>query len=182
MTYRERYNKIVLDGYRIRAMLLGVPINTEVRYRPDQKRNEAGRFAQENGGGNPKNEGLTNGNGSDTIKKEFELAIESGKISTKLDKKKQGAHIKGNPAYEDRIARGEHPSYVTISKMEIQTVINKTSGTGVFFKRPDGQITEKVQWHTQIGVCVEKHSGKEFSTNNAVIHYSKSGAHIVPSK
>lgn len=119
---------------------------------------------------------------SDIISNELlNKAIQEGTISTKLDKRKQGAHIKGNSEYLSRISNGEHPSYITISKMETQQIINEYSGKGKV--RIDGKrFKETVTADRMIGVYVEKYTGKEIPTNRGTIHYSKSGAHIVPSK
>lgn len=66
-----------------------------------------------NGGSSKaRNSDLTTTDEGDIINnKLLEQAKRDGTISTKLDKVKQGAHIKGNPEYEKRVANGEHPSY-----------------------------------------------------------------------
>lgn len=64
----------------------------------------------------------------DIIRKEFDEAGKYGKISTKVNKK-QEAHKYGSNAYNERISKGEHPSYTKLSKMEIQQVINRNIET-----------------------------------------------------
>ncbi len=65
--------------------------------------------------------------------------------------------------------------------METQQIINEYSGKGKV--RIDGKrFKETVTADRMIGVYVEKYTGKEIPTNRGTIHYSKSGAHIVPSK
>lgn len=139
---------------------------------------ENGRFTS---GGNS---GLTNPSGNDKIKLNdneiLKKAIADGTVSTKLDKKKQGAHVKGNPMYEERIRNGEHPSYITVGKMEIQKIINQYSGTGKA-RIKNGQFKETILAKDKFGVYVHKHTGEEFPTSRGTIHYSKSGAHLVPS-
>lgn len=136
-----------------------------------------------NGGSSKvRNSDLTTIDEGDIINnKLLEQAKRDGTISTKLDKVKQGAHIKGNPEYEKRVANGEHPSYITVSKMESQQIINKYSGSGKVHIN-ENQFKEIVSTDKNFGVYVEKYTGKEFKTNRGTIHYSKYGAHIVPAK
>lgn len=140
---------------------------------------ESGRFTS------GENSGLTNPSGNDKIKSNdneiLQRAIADGTVSTKLDKKKQGAHVKGNPEYEKRVQNGEHPSYITVGKMEIQKIINQYSGTGEV-RITNGQIKETISVDSNFGVCVHKHTGEEFPTSRGTIHYSKSGSHLVPAK
>ncbi len=52
-------------------------------------------------------------------------AIESGKVSTKLNKDRQAKHKKGSDDYKKALAKGETPSYTELSHMEVQHIINK---------------------------------------------------------
>lgn len=151
---------------------------TEVRFNENHDP-ESGRFTS------GENSGLTNPSGNDKIKLDnneiLKNAIADGTVSTKLDKKKQGAHVKGNPMYEERVRNGEHPSYITVGKMEIQKIINQYSGTGEA-RIVNGQYKEVVSTDSILGVYVHQYSGEEFPTTRGTIHYSKSGAHLVPAK
>lgn len=120
------------------------------------------------------------GGTADDAKSELRAKIENGELSTKLDKDKQGEHIIGNPGYKRRIANGEFPSYITVSKMEIQKIINAKSLTGQVKKGKDGQYWEVITADDHFGVACSLVTHESVRTNRGVIHYSKSGAHLVP--
>lgn len=111
---------------------------------------------------------------------ELRAKIESGEFPTKLDKEKQGRHVIGNPAYEKRIANGEFPSYITVSKMKIQEIINSKSLTGKVHKLKDGQYQELITADEDFGVFCSLVTHEKIKTNRGVIHYSKDGTHLVP--
>lgn len=115
-----------------------------------------------------------------SLKSELKAKIESGEISTKLDKKKQGRHVVGNPDYEKRIANGETPSCITVSKMKIQEIINSKSLTGEIQSPSKGQYQELITADEDFGIFVSLVTHKQYTTNRGVIHYSKSGTHLVP--
>lgn len=118
--------------------------------------------------------------GFKTEKEELKSKIESGEYPTRLDKDKQGAHVIGNPAFEKRIENGEFPSYITVSKMEIQRIINDYSLTGSVIKKNDGQIIEIITADKPFGVACSIVTNEKKKTNKGVIHYSKDGTHLVP--
>lgn len=120
------------------------------------------------------------GGTADDVKSELRAKIENGELSTKLDKDKQGEHIIGNPGYKRRIANGEFPSYITVSKMEIQKIINAKSLTGQVKKENDGRYREVITADDYFGVACSLVTHESARTNRGVIHYSKSGAHLVP--
>ena len=120
------------------------------------------------------------GGTAEDAKSELRAKIENGELSTKLDKDKQGEHIIGNPGYKRRIANGEFPSYITVSKMEIQKIINAKSLTGQVKKGKDGQYWEVITADDHFGVACSLITHESVRTNRGVIHYSKSGAHLVP--
>lgn len=134
------------------------------------------------GGGTSKN-GLTKTESSDIIdfennqKKLFE-ALSAGKASTKINKQ-QGKHIKGNPLYEDLIAKGKHPGYLTVKKMEAQTIINNYFDKGKTYLNGSG-FKVVFQSSKNWGIYVDQYSGKEFPTSRGTIHIGKDGAHLVP--
>ena len=114
------------------------------------------------------------------VKSELKSKIDSGEFPTKLDKDKQGRHVKGNPEYEKRVANGEFPSYITVSKMEIQKIINSKMLTGKVKKMGDGQYIEVITADEYFGVSCSLVTHEEIKTNRGVIHYSKYGPHLVP--
>ena len=57
-------------------------------------------------------------------------AIKSGKISTKVDSKKQSKHRKGTAAYNKAVSAGRYVSYLEISDSEIQKIVKEKAGTG----------------------------------------------------
>lgn len=107
-------------------------------------------------------------------------AIEDGKVITKLNKDKQSDHRQGSAAYQKRIKAGQNPSYVTLSNMELQKLVNTYSGKGKVYIDKAGKITEIFEHTSPIGFCVDKFTGEAVATNNGKIHYSKDGTHIVP--
>ena len=61
---------------------------------------------------------------------------------------------------------------------EASALIKKYSGKGT----PAGIGKERVDFGKVIGYYVDKESGKKYPTTMGIIHSSKSGKHIVPSK
>lgn len=109
-------------------------------------------------------------------------AIESGQVSTKLNKDRQAKHKKGSQAYKEALAKGEFPSYTELSHMEVQKIVNENMWKGKTFIEPDGQFKTIIELSEDYGVFVDKSTGKEIPTNRGTIHYSKDGTHIVPAK
>lgn len=107
-------------------------------------------------------------------------AIEDGKVITKLNKDKQSDHRQGSAAYQKRIKAGQNPSYVTLSNMELQKLVNTYSGTGTVYKNEAGRFQEVFTHTSPIGFCVDLKTGAATETCSGKIHYSKDGTHIVP--
>lgn len=61
---------------------------------------------------------------------------------------------------------------------QAEEMIKQFSGTG----RPVGANKEIVDFGRVIGYYVDDSTGKRYPTTMGTIHYSKDGAHIVPSK
>ncbi len=61
---------------------------------------------------------------------------------------------------------------------QAETLIKQYSGTG----QPLGPNKERVDFGKPIGRYVDSTTGKSYPTIMGIIHYSKSGAHIVPAK
>ena len=95
-----------------------------------------------------------------------------------LEMGKQGKHLKGHNNYI--VGR----SYLTISSEEAQELIDKYAGTGEIKRNSKGiwQNKEVITVNKDIGVNVDIATNKETATNRFVIHYSKKGVHIVPTK
>ena len=64
------------------------------------------------------------------------------------------------------------------TQKQAETLIKQHSGTG----QPLGPNKERVDFGKVIGNYVDDSSGKSYPTTMGIIHYSKSGAHIVPAK
>lgn len=92
-----------------------------------------------------------------------------------IDPGKQGKHILGHNNYT------QGRSYLTISEDEAQELVNQYAGTGQLLRDRKGQWkqTEMLDFGKPIGAAIDR-SGKELPTSKAVIHYSKTGTHIVP--
>jgi hypothetical protein len=92
-----------------------------------------------------------------------------------IDPGKQGKHILGNNNY----IPGR--SYLTVPKEEAQKLVNRYAGTGELLRDRKGQWrqTELVEAGRPIGVAVSS-NGTEMPTSKGIIHYSKTGTHIVP--
>lgn len=106
-------------------------------------------------------------------------AIESGKVSTKLNKDRQAKHKKGSDDYKKALAKGEFPSYTELSHMEVQKIINEHSGKGRIIIEGD-QIKEVVYVGYSFGYYGDRSNQKAIPTQKATIHYSKDGTHLVP--
>lgn len=105
-------------------------------------------------------------------------ALKTGKISAKMNAKKQRRHIKGSPEYNKRIAEGRPVSVLTVSEKKAAELIKKHSGKGHVYVKGD-QIKETFTDTDEVGVYAGL-DGKEAATTRGTIHYAKDGAHIVP--
>ena len=129
------------------------------------------------GSGKPPNYG---GKKLPTVSPEvFHEALASGKISKKLDAKKQNKHIKGTPEYQKCINEGRRVSTITLSLDEMEKLVDDNLDNGVFYS--DGKQFKLTIKHTSsIGTCVSS-KGKEEDTTRLTAHFSKTGMHLVPS-
>ena len=92
---------------------------------------------------------------------------------TNIHEGQQGKHIPGHNNYQPE------KSYLTISMKEAEKLIREKSGTGVFVSTNSNR--ERIDFGQVIGVFVDEKTGKATPTTKGLIHYSKKGAHIVPS-
>ena len=93
----------------------------------------------------------------------FTKAIHSGK---------QGKHIPSHNNYQ----KGKSIFYGSAKKA--QSLVNKFAGTGQWV----GTHKERVNFGEVIGAYVDPKTGKSYKTTIGIIHYSQTGAHIVPAK
>lgn len=142
----------------------------------DHPRDENGRFTD--GGGASSTAG--NSDDGNANKSALQEALDSGRINTKLNKGAQSKHQFNSPAYNRACESGNPPSYCTIKKMEIQSLINNYHGTGNI--RYDGnQFKETIVFDKVIGKFYDRKTGEYSDTRCGTIHYSKNGTHLVPS-
>ena len=106
--------------------------------------------------------------------------IRSGKISTRLDRKKQAKHIKGSDRYNKAIREGLHPSTLSIDQRQQQALINTYTKTGTPFLRKNGSVRVRFHHSSTIGTYVSSDGSIAKPTQRGQIHFSSSGAHIVP--
>lgn len=149
------------------------------KYSDSQPRDDHGRWTDGGGGDSSSSGGGSGKSENEKNQEEFEKAVASGKIRTKLDKESQLAHKKGSQAYNRRIANGELPSYTELSNMQIQTIINNHYNDGEVLIQ-GGQFKRIITEKENFGYFGDRKTGKYIPTNRATIHYSKSGAHLVP--
>lgn len=99
-----------------------------------------------------------------------------GNTNKIIDMGKQDKHIRESNNYIDT------KSYLTISKEEVQDLINKHAGNGTINFDKNGKWDKKeiIEVNKKIGVVKTKTG--ETETNSFKIHYSKTGVHIVPYK
>ena len=114
------------------------------------------------------------------VRKELEARIANGKISTKLDAKKQSDHIVGSDRYNKRIAKGDHPSILEIPEGERQAFIDQYVENGELTLRRDGSIRVQFKHSSDVGTWVSEDGSETAKTNRGSIHLSKTGTHIVP--
>lgn len=112
---------------------------------------------------------LDKSSGSDTIVQD---AIDSGKVSTKINREKQMRHTKD----------GHEPgrSYLDGDLDYAQELVDKYSGTGEALC-VDGEWNnrERIVADSNVGVYVNE-DGVETESNKAIIIYSKTGTHVYP--
>ncbi len=85
---------------------------------------------------------------------------------------KQGKHIPGHNNFQPG------KSELTISVSEANSLVNTYSGKGIIL----GDNKEKVDFGRIIGNYVDPFTGIKRPTTMGIIHYSKTGTHIVPSR
>ena len=111
--------------------------------------------------------------------------IEKGEISKKLDIWKQKKHIEGtnefNTYKKGRNEKGRTvQNILTINDTQVQKLINDFAGKGEP-KKVKNNASVNVEY-AEANFIVGKYysDGKYYDTKRFAIHYSKSGAHIIP--
>lgn len=91
----------------------------------------------------------------------------------------QNKHIRSSKGYL------EGRSYLYGDAKAAQKLVDQYAGTGEpKFAKKTGEWNQKevVVANEDIGVVIDPETGKESPTNRFVIHYSKKGTHIVPTR
>ncbi|AOP16812.1 transposase [Bacillus licheniformis] len=91
----------------------------------------------------------------------------------------QEKHIPGTPNYKQEVANGKNKSIFNGDNKKAQELLDKYAGTGTILKNEN---RERVNFGQVIGKYYNKKTDKYEDTTNGIIHYSKNGAHIVPSR
>lgn len=89
-------------------------------------------------------------------------------FEAKVHPGKQGKHIQGHSNYK----KGK-----SIFNGDAQKLLDEKAGTGQWL----GANKERVDFGQVIGKYVDPITGEYYETTKGIIHYSKNGAHIVPS-
>ncbi|MGG5832054.1 polymorphic toxin type 50 domain-containing protein, partial [Bacillus pumilus] len=90
----------------------------------------------------------------------------------------QEKHIPDAPNYKQEIANGKKKSIFYGDNKKAQELLDKYAGKGEMME--NGR--EVVNFGQKIGQTYDLKTGKYIETTRGTIHYSKNGAHIVPSK
>lgn len=121
------------------------------------------------------------------MQKKFNFAVESGIIKTEINNEHFERHVKGTKGYEDylnlNLVKGKNmPSYLTITKEECQKLVDRYAGTGQFKYNPKAdKMQEIISQNKPIGTYIDPKTGQVIEdATDFRIHYSKTGAHIVP--
>ncbi|MFS0656947.1 polymorphic toxin type 50 domain-containing protein [Bacillus sp. 179-C3.3 HS] len=97
-------------------------------------------------------------------------------------KVKPGAQEKHNPDapnYKQEVANGKTKSIFNGDNKTAQKLLDMYAGTGTILKKGN---RERVNFGQVIGKYYNQKTEKYEATTNGIIHYSKDGAHIVPSR
>lgn len=85
---------------------------------------------------------------------------------------RQAKHMPGQPN------RDPSKSTITVPLPRLQALVESKGGTG-FWR---GKNKEVVDFGVTIGIYRNSGNGSSISTSWGTVHYSKSGAHVVPAK
>lgn len=93
-------------------------------------------------------------------------------ISKTIHEGKQGKHILGHNNYKNGRS---------ILKLDAQSLLDAYHSNNIESKQKINEYKVRVDFGKVIGICIDS-DGNRTSTENGIIHSSKKGAHIVPSK
>ena len=93
-------------------------------------------------------------------------------FTTEIHFGKQAKHLEG--AREQIVGR----SPITVGIVRIQDLVAKFAGTGRWL----GKNKERVDFREIIGKYIDPQNGNAVETTWGTIHYSKTGAHVVPAR
>ncbi len=93
-------------------------------------------------------------------------------FDTTVNSEKQGRHIENSKNYI------EGKSIFDGSVEDAQKLVNDYAGTGEWI----GTNKERVDFGKVIGKYINQATGEKSDTTRGIIHYSKTGTHIVPSR
>ena len=101
--------------------------------------------------------------------------IQSDAINKNINPEKQSRHDINSDGYQ------QGRSYL-LPGIDAQALVNIYHGTGEpkFNKSGEWKNREVVDINYSIGILVNPHTNEETITNSFTIHYSKTGAHVVP--
>nr|DAN46848.1 MAG TPA: minor capsid protein [Caudoviricetes sp.] len=121
------------------------------------------------------------------MREKFKSAIKSGIIKTEINNEHFENHIRGTNGYEKYLQKNLEkgappPSYLTITKEECQALVDRYAGTGQFKYDPQStKMQEIISQNKPIGTYIDPRTGEIIeNATDFRIHYSKTGAHIVP--
>lgn len=102
--------------------------------------------------------------------------IKSGSVNKTVNPEKQNRHIKTSELYDGK------RSYIYGDLNDAQNLVDKYHSTGeiLFDRNGKWKNKELVLTEIDIGVDVDPKSHEGTPTNRFIIHYSKTGTHIVP--
>jgi len=107
---------------------------------------------------------------------EIRERIKSDEINKTVNVEKQNRHIRDTHEYV------EGRSYL-FDCVDAQEIVNRYHGTGhTPISKSGWGYKEIVVTNDYIGVDIDRNTGRETITNRITIHYSNTGAHIVPAK
>ena len=118
---------------------------------------------------------LKNPVGNDKIES-IKNHIRSEAVSKNINPEKQNRHVRESNGYK------EGRSYIFGGLEEAQVLVSKYHGTGEpqFTVAGKWKNKELVEVEFDMGVDVDEDTHMETTTNRFVIHYSKTGSHVVP--
>lgn len=114
------------------------------------------------------------------VKAELQRRIDNGKVSLKVNRKKQAKHIRGSEEYKKAVAEGHFPSELTLSRKAQELVLEKAMEDGVCEKRKNGSIRIYYEANQTVGKAVLKDGSASEYTRCVEVHFSKDGTHLVP--